>query len=148
MKVIRTKNFPFWGYRAILLFGILFVRGLRPLSDRLMNHEEIHSAQFKEVTIALFPMGLILTLFCNFWIGIIITIFAYYVAYCLEWFRILLIYTKRWVVRWVKSRFKKSSFLIEVPYKANSFEREAYDNEKNLGYLEQRKRFDWIEYIK
>lgn len=33
-------------------------------------------------------------------------------------------------------------------YRNISFEREAYDNEKDLSYLKNRKRFTWIKYLK
>lgn len=32
-------------------------------------------------------------------------------------------------------------------YRSISFEREAYSNQCNLAYLEQRKRFSWVKYI-
>lgn len=32
-------------------------------------------------------------------------------------------------------------------YRSISFEREAYGNQGNLAYLEQRKRFSWVKYI-
>ena len=42
MKIIKTKWFPFRGYKAINLFGILFTKG--DLSDTEINHEAIHTA--------------------------------------------------------------------------------------------------------
>ena len=33
-------------------------------------------------------------------------------------------------------------------YMAIPFEREAYDNDVNLEYLESRKRFSWVNYIR
>jgi hypothetical protein len=38
-------------------------------------------------------------------------------------------------------------FSIEKAYKNISFEREAYENEYNLKYLKQRKRYNWIKRI-
>ena len=32
-------------------------------------------------------------------------------------------------------------------YYENPFEREAYDNDENPGYLEERKHFAWVDYI-
>lgn len=36
MRVIKTKHFPFGGYKAINLFGIVFTKG--ELSNRELNH--------------------------------------------------------------------------------------------------------------
>lgn len=41
MRVIKTKHFPFGGYKAINLFGIVFTKG--ELSNRELNHEAIHT---------------------------------------------------------------------------------------------------------
>lgn len=54
MKVIYNKLIPFRGYRAINLFGLVFVREdsrvnrNKPISERTRNHEAIHSAQMLE----------------------------------------------------------------------------------------------------
>lgn len=54
MKVIYNKILPFPGYRAINLFGLVFVREDSrinrniPVSARTLNHEAIHSAQMRE----------------------------------------------------------------------------------------------------
>ena len=32
-------------------------------------------------------------------------------------------------------------------YRSISFEQEAYDNQNNLNYLKNRKRFNWVKYI-
>lgn len=47
MKIVRNKFIPFQGYKAINLFGILFVRS--ELKDVDINHEAIHTAQIKEM---------------------------------------------------------------------------------------------------
>ena len=49
MKVIRNKLLPLKGFAAINLFGILFVRKDSKITDRLLNHEAIHTAQMKEL---------------------------------------------------------------------------------------------------
>lgn len=54
MKIVRTSWFPFEGYLAINLFGVLFVRGKKPLSERVIRHEEIHTAQMKEMAYIFF----------------------------------------------------------------------------------------------
>lgn len=53
MKVIYNKFFPWFGYDAINMFGILFVNTKNyPYStiNRIVyNHESIHTAQMKEM---------------------------------------------------------------------------------------------------
>ena len=40
MRVIKTKHFPFNGYKAINLFGIIFTKG--ELSNKELNHEMLY----------------------------------------------------------------------------------------------------------
>lgn len=54
MKIIRNNIIPFKGYKAINLFGILFVRGDAVISSTDINHEEIHTAQMKEMLYVFF----------------------------------------------------------------------------------------------
>lgn len=54
MKIIRNNIIPFRGFRAINLFGILFVRGGADMDDTLINHERIHSVQMREMGYVLF----------------------------------------------------------------------------------------------
>lgn len=49
MKIIRNKIIPFKGFKAINLFGILFVRGESNINEKTINHESIHTAQMKEL---------------------------------------------------------------------------------------------------
>lgn len=49
MLVIRNKVIPFPGYKAINLFGILFVKNDAKIDEVSINHERIHTAQMKEL---------------------------------------------------------------------------------------------------
>lgn len=49
MNIIRNKYIPFGGFRAINLFGVLFVKGNSYISQQTINHESIHTAQMKEL---------------------------------------------------------------------------------------------------
>ena len=49
MKIIYNDYIPFKGYIAMNLFGILFVRGNKTLSKDTINHESIHSEQYKDL---------------------------------------------------------------------------------------------------
>ena len=105
MKIIRNKLIPFQGFKAINLFGVLFVRGNARISERTLRHEAIHTAQMKEM----------LYIFFYLW------------------------YVAEWLIR---------LFMKGNAYRSISFEREAYSNEDDVIYLESRKRFAWIKYLK
>lgn len=45
-------------------------------------------------------------------------------------------------------RLFATKFNFHTAYKSISFEQEAYTNENNLTYLNNRKRFSWLKYIK
>lgn len=49
MKIVYNNIIPFKGYKAINLFGILFVRKGARMSNIDINHESIHSEQMKEL---------------------------------------------------------------------------------------------------
>lgn len=105
MKIIYNNIIPFEGYKAINLFGVLFVREKfeGKISDKDINHESIHTEQIKELWYV-----------------------PFYILYFLEWlFRF----------------FFTKDMGTHNAYKHISFEREAYDNERNLRYLETRKHF-------
>lgn len=130
MKTIQNKwinrFIPFPNFRAINLFGVLFVRGARPLTKTALNHESIHSAQIAEVMIASVPFALLLWLYTNVWLGLLLVVASYYLWYVVEW-------------------------LVRLPfgnaYRNISFEREAYQREGDLTYLSRRKMFAFVGYI-
>lgn len=49
MKIIRNNIIPFPGYKAMNLFGVLFVRSNAKINDTTINHERIHTAQMREL---------------------------------------------------------------------------------------------------
>ena len=68
MKIIRNNLIPFKGFSAINLFGVLFARKNAHISQRTIRHEEIHTAQMKELLYVFFYLLYILNwvvnLFC------------------------------------------------------------------------------------
>lgn len=52
--VIYNTLIPFKGYKAINLFGFIFVRKECNFNDIDLNHERIHSAQMKELAYIIF----------------------------------------------------------------------------------------------
>lgn len=97
--VIVNNILPPEGFAAINICGIIFAR--HELTFVTLNHEQIHSAQGRELL----------------WIG-------FYIAYFLEWLVRLVI-----CLDWKKA------------YRSISFEREAYEHEREIEYLYTRKRF-------
>ena len=60
MKIIRTSVLPFRGFSAINLLGILFVHHGVYLSNEMMNHERIHTAQQREMLFVFFYLAYLL----------------------------------------------------------------------------------------
>ena len=54
MKIVRNNLIPFKGFKAINLFGILFVRKEAVLTSTVINHEYIHTEQMKELLYVFF----------------------------------------------------------------------------------------------
>ncbi len=108
MRLIRNKYIPFPGYKAINLFGVLFVKSNAKIDEVTINHEAIHTAQIKELLYVFF-----------------------YLWYVIEW-----------MIRLIRYRDSYKA------YRNISFEREAYANDNNFTYLETRKRFAFVKYMK
>ncbi len=49
MKIFRNRYIPFKGFIAINLFGCLLVHPGVYISNQLMTHERIHTAQMREL---------------------------------------------------------------------------------------------------
>lgn len=110
MKIIYNNLIPFKGYKAINLFGLVFVRKGAKFTEVDYNHEHIHSKQMAEM----------LWIFFYLWYGI-----EYLIILCFS--------------KWNKQNER---------YHDVSFEEEAHNNDKDLSYLEDRKPFAWLKYIK
>jgi len=107
MKIVRSKWFPPKGYAAIMLVWWLIIREGHSVTSRLVNHEDIHSRQQKEMLIL-----------------------PFFVWYGLE-FLFRLIQYRNW----------------DKAYRNISFEREAYENEINMAYLQSRRWLGWTKYL-
>lgn len=101
MKTIENRFIPFKGFKAINIFGVVFVREGMTMKPRDYNHEAIHTAQMKEL--------------CYI---------SFYIIYFFEWLYYL-----------IRKRSWKRA------YRAISFEREAFANQSNYHYLENREPF-------
>lgn len=67
MKIIYNNFIPFKGFAAINLFGILFVRKGIKVSEEMINHEAIHTAQMKEMLYLVFYMWYIIEYIIRRW---------------------------------------------------------------------------------
>lgn len=129
MKIIRSKFIPFQGYKAINLFGVLFVRGDAKIDDVTLNHESIHSAQIKEVMLASIPVAVLVWIFSNIWLAGLFVLASYYLWYVIEWA--------------IHFMCLQDAYLA---YRRVSFEREAYENQNDLNYNGYRSRFSFLRY--
>ena len=125
MKIIRNKYIPFPGYKAINLFGILFVKNDVKIDEVTINHEAIHSRQFVELMI-LFAVAAV---FIRWWLPLLSPLF-FYVWYVVEYLIHLI-------------RFKNT----HIAYRRISFEREAYTHQGDMNYRSRRKWFSFLNYM-
>ena len=63
MKVISNRFIPFSGYKAINIFGVVFVRDGCTISTEDLNHEAIHTAQMKEMLYIFFYLWYVIEWF-------------------------------------------------------------------------------------
>lgn len=131
MKIIKNKWFPFGGYKAINLFGLVFTKS--ELSDVDKNHEAIHTRQMIECFIlGLIIMIILIGLTSLGWIWILSSIPFYYIWYAIEY---IIIY------------INNLDDTQNEKYHEVSFEEEAYNYDSNLAYLRFRKPFSWLKYL-
>lgn len=131
MKIIYNNWFPFGSYKIINLFGVLFSKD-KTLDAIDINHESIHTEQFKELAI----VGLILVLLLDIIFNIplvfyLLGISLFYIWYGIEYLIVRCFHKKQ-----------------NDGYHDISFEEEAYNNELDYNYLDNRKHFSWIKYLK
>lgn len=129
MKILHTNHLPS-GIKAMMLFGLLFVRKGANMSSVDLNHEEIHFMQFKEVTFAAFMLSIIPG-FLGMWWMILLSPVVFYACYGAEW-----------LIRLIQLRDGHQA------YRNISLEREAYENECDLTFLDYREPFTFVQYIK
>lgn len=129
MKIIRNKYIPFPGFRAVNIFGVLFIRESARIDDVLIRHEEIHTRQILDVTV----VSLLLTLLfihMPWWLPLL-SPFVYYAWYGIEW-----------LIRFIRLRDAHDA------YRNISFEKEAYANQDVDYYLGTRKFFSFLNHLK
>ena len=130
-KVIFNDTIPFKGFLAMCLWPFIFVRNADAshYNNEVNNHEHIHAEQQKEMLMVGVVLAALGYLFIGLWAILFVPLFFW-------WYGI------EWICRLIQYRNGHKA------YRNISFEREAYDNEKDLSYLKNRKRFTWIKYLK
>lgn len=116
MKIIYNSIIPFKGYLAINLFGTLFVRK--------EHKEKIDKTTINHESIHSEQIKEMWYIF-------------FYIWYIIEWFIKI---PCSWFYEQPLGRH-----ISKVAYKSISFEQEAYYNEYDYNYLNNRKKFAWIK---
>lgn len=127
MKVIYNKFIPFKGFYAITIIKWIFVReeykyldGLS-IYNKMINHESIHEQQILDFTPKAFPN----------WLRYIIGSICFYLLYELEW-----------LFKLIPCLIKKKN-----AYRSLCAEQEAYNNEMDFKYIENRSKLSWLKKI-
>lgn len=131
MIKIVSNIIPFKGFLAMCIWPFLFIRkeNAAHFSWRDENHENIHAYQQVEMLVVGCILSIIMALFgCEYWS--MIGVFLFYWWYLIEWLVKCFIYGN-----------------TTTAYKNVSFEREAYDNQESMTYLNTRDFFEWLKYI-
>ena len=127
MKVIYNRFIPFKGFYAITIIKWIFVReeykcldGSR-IYNKMINHESVHEQQILDFTPETFPN----------WLRYTIGSVCFYLLYELEWL------------------FKLIPYLIKKKntYRSLCAEQEAYNNEMDFKYIENRSKLFWLKKI-
>lgn len=132
MRVIYNNKIPFKGFIAMCFYPFILVRYDKKalFDDTTTRHELIHANQQQEMYVAGFVLSLFLLLLgLSFWSLLAIPVYFY-------WYGI------EWLIRWAYYRNR------DTAYKNISFEREAYAKDDDVVYLDSRKPFVWVKYIK
>lgn len=128
MIVIKNRLIPFGDYTSINLFGIVFTKV--EMSEKSINHERIHTAQFLELAsvtaIVVFILRLLFGI-SGWWF--LTSFITYYAWYIFEYMWISVMHSKQLCA-----------------YGDVSFEEEAYANDTNMEYIKQRNAFAWWKY--
>lgn len=131
-----AKVFLFPSYKAItVLYNSFFKKDEEDYSMDDINHECIHQVQQMECSVIGLVLGLVLCgLFdLSLWWVLILGLGFFYIWYGIEYLIILCF------AKWDKQNER---------YHDVSFEEEAHNNDGDWDYLEDRKPFAWIKYIK
>lgn len=129
MKIIKNKYIPFGKFDCVNLLGLLFIKEEATLTEKVLNHEAIHSAQQYELLIASALLALFASNIYASWWYLLITLAMPIAVYILAW-----------LIEAVLPPYDSA-------YKDSPFEREAYANQHDPMYLAKRSWFAVFKYI-
>jgi len=131
-KVIYNNIIPFKGSKAVTIWPLIFARkSAKWLKDYEENHEKIHLRQQLEVLIASAAViAALILIFGWSWWWMLTSLFVYYAGYGIDY-----------AIRYVAYGSPHEA------YRNIAVEQEAYLNERDMAYLNQRKAFVWVKYL-
>lgn len=130
MKVEFNDIIPFKGYLAMCIWPFVFVRNsAKAMYDALAdNHESVHAEQQREMLLVGVLLCLVAFVFIGPWALLFLPLFFWW-------------YGLEYIFRLVQYRDAHKA------YRNISFEREAYANQSDMGYIQSRRHFAWFNYI-
>lgn len=129
MKIIKTKYIPVGNFTVMNLLGLLFVKSDFNLTDQIINHEAIHTAQQYEImTLSALVALLLCKVWASWWYLLIVVAMPF------------ILYVLAWLIALALPPY--DSAYIDSP-----FEREAYFNQNKDNYLVTRPLFAWVKCI-
>ena len=131
MKKIYNDIIPFKGYKALTLWPWIFIRnGAKArFNERTERHENTHGEQQKELlAVGTILCAVLMLSGCGWWSLMALPLFLW-------------LYGLFYLIGLVRYHDHDRA------YYNNPFEQEAYRNQENLQYLENRHLFAWVKYI-
>ena len=129
MKIVYNKIIPFFGCKALTLWPFVFVRS-KYMTNQDKRHEDIHGRQQREMLPIAVALAAVLWICgCGWWS--LLDLPLYFYVYGLLWLYELLM-----------------TFDTDMAYKLNPLEKEAYFFDGDDGYLDRRRPFGWIQFLK
>ena len=129
-KIIRTKLLRLIGKKMITLPWGVYAAPSADIREIDVTHESIHIAQYRELLVASLVLTIPMAVVSVWWAPLISLVIFY------------LWYGSEYLIRYVVYGFDQRR-----AYKNISFELEAYDNDDNSSYLDDRKWFAFLNYI-
>ena len=132
IKTVVNKFLPFKGFVAMTVWPFIFIRKDKELKfvDKVKRHEYIHVYQQIEcLLVGVVLAFLMLISGCGGWS--LIPLGLFFELYAVEWII-------KGLINFGNSR---------KAYRSISFEREAFENQENPDWLDDRPKFYWIKYV-
>lgn len=111
MKIIYNKFLPTKGFVAMNLFGVLFARKDANITQRVINHESIHTAQMKELLYVFF-----------------------YLWYIIEWIVRLFQYRFKWHTAYRNISFEREAYANDFDFFYLTNKRKTFNFIKHLNH--------------